>query len=202
MGVYTGSYITSEKPYAYLYRCSKCGKLIAQHASVKGYSEKFNGRAGITKKSLEEAMQRKEAATRSANERAQAEYDRLAQKIKSKDFKGTQLTGACPECGYKEPWQRLVKPSYIIPLTCFSLMFLLIGISGLVQKAGTFGYVLLGVSLAAFAFLLYGAHRRKKCVAEAKTMPETSLPHLYLTEAEFNEACKALNWSAGEKICK
>lgn len=200
MGVYMYSYTTSSKSFMYLYRCSKCGKLIAQSSAVEGVSDQYDGRGGFTKKSVDQAKQRAAEAAAAANSQAQSELERLVKKVRRKDFRGTKITGFCPLCKHQEPWQKLEPSGCMIPLTCISLFLLYIGIGSMVTGNVSSGARYAGVGAAILLFMLFSFLRRKKRIAEAKAMPEASLPHIYLTEAEFHEACRALGRQDGEEI--
>ncbi|MBR5287873.1 MAG: hypothetical protein IKU34_04690 [Clostridia bacterium] len=200
MGVYQYSYITSEKTYQYMYRCSKCGKLVVQHSTVTGTSDQYNGRGTMTQKSQDQAKRRATAAKTDAIVSANTELDRLVKKVRRKNFKDTQITGQCPLCAHQEPWQRLSKSGLAIPMTCFSLMFLFIGIGLLVTDETGMGAKLTGAGAAIILLLLFGSHQRKKRAQQASDMPEASLPHIFLSQAEFIEACESLDKKADEQI--
>lgn len=200
MGIYRYSYMTSSKSFMYLYRCSKCGKLIAQRSAVEGESDPYDGRAGLTKNSADQAKQRAEAAAAAASSQAQSELERLVKKVRRKDFRGTKITGFCPLCKHQEPWQKLSPSGCMIPVTCLSLVPLFIGIGTMVTGEAALGAPYAGAGAVLLLLVVLSSQRRKKRIAQAKAMPEASLPHIYLTEAEFHEACRALGRQDGEEI--
>ena len=186
---------TTAQSVGYVYRCSRCGNLIAQNVFVEGNEAKFDR---YNRASYANAQQQSEISsqlvTREAIDAAnQGDYSKL------------RIANCCPVCKNREPWQQCATSSQtsrrLIPLNLlmgFALFFFAVTFGN--EETRKLSIIALIVALCLLAVDLYFFFRNRKMRELTATVPEASRPHIFLNDEQFDNACAQLGLRSDEEI--
>lgn len=195
MGMYMHTTKTVTKRINYVYRCSKCGKAIAQSAFVSGSSnyDKYS----------RHAEEQAEEAQKNANRKSDELVEKALTKAASGDYKPLHISAHCPGCKHREPWQRMKIPVLLVGSALFLFFGAVLLAVGLPPYNNTIALII-GSILLSFPFVLgfgnlFFRNNMNKASAE---LPDVSRPHFFLPgdDTALKQAIGHLNLQPDEQV--
>ena len=192
---YISSTYTSAQSVGYVYRCSRCGNLIAQNVFVEGKEAVFNK---YSRGAQANAQQKSETNSQLATQEA------IDAAVRG-DYSKLKIDNRCPVCKNREPWQQCATSSQtsrrLVPLNTFlgfALFFFAVTVGNEETRKLSIGALI--VALCLLAIDLYFIFRNKKMSKLTDTVPEASRPHIFMNDEQFQSACAQLGLRPDEEI--
>ena len=190
----------------YLYRCSRCGKLVSSCTYVEGEA-KYYGKSGFTRRSKEAAEQRAENARGLADFYSKKELIEALQSAKLGDYRRLRITGKCPICSYEEPWQCCIMnekdSERIVKLNFSAVLLMLMGIAMITAAKPltiVIGVLCLGYFIAVMYYDIRINSKQSKMRSLCKNLPELSKPYFYFNNEGYEKGCQKLNKQPNEQV--
>ena len=191
MGFYIGTTQTCSIRINYLYRCSRCGRAIAQNTFVQGSGFHYSGIG-------------EEKAKRSAREKSVDNLKEAVEAAGQGSYKSLNIKTKCPFCSNREPWQMCRFPDWMVALNVFvfpCVLFIFIGLLGNPGKGGMPVLIGAGAICAVLTFLNIRYSVRRTNMEEAcRHLEEDKKPFLFFSQEIPEEAKQAIGLKPDETV--